>query len=72
MLQLYILQFLNDFKGVRVIPEFDMPAHVGYGWQFPGSDNFTVCVGKEPWFNYCLEPPCGQVKHKVILHKVSN
>jgi len=47
--------------GVRVIPEFDMPAHVGFGWQFPGSENFTVCVGREPWYKYCVEPPCGQV-----------
>ena len=20
-----------------------------------------VCVGKEPWTDYCLEPPCGQM-----------
>ena len=37
------------FLGVRIIPEFDAPAHVGYGWQYPGAENFTVCLDKQPW-----------------------
>jgi hypothetical protein len=49
-------------SGVRVIPELDTPGHVGYGWQFPGSENFTVCVGQDPWMGYCPQPPCGQVR----------
>ncbi|XP_057328353.1 chitooligosaccharidolytic beta-N-acetylglucosaminidase-like [Microplitis mediator] len=49
--------FLN---GVRVLPEFDAPAHVGEGWQWVG-DNATVCFRAEPWSKYCVEPPCGQL-----------
>ena len=36
-------------RGVRLLPELDMPAHVGYGWQWgadAGLGNLTVCLGK--------------------------
>ncbi|XP_034947252.1 chitooligosaccharidolytic beta-N-acetylglucosaminidase [Chelonus insularis] len=47
-------------NGVRVLPEFDAPAHVGEGWQWVG-DDATVCFKAEPWQKYCVEPPCGQL-----------
>ncbi|XP_067002657.2 chitooligosaccharidolytic beta-N-acetylglucosaminidase [Anabrus simplex] len=47
-------------RGVRIIPEFDAPAHVGEGWQWVG-ENATVCFRAQPWTKYCFEPPCGQL-----------
>ncbi|XP_043213547.1 chitooligosaccharidolytic beta-N-acetylglucosaminidase-like [Amphibalanus amphitrite] len=51
-------------RGVRLLPELDAPAHVGYGWQWgedAGLGRLAVCVGEEPWQTYCVEPPCGQM-----------
>lgn len=47
-----------NVRGVRVVPEFDAPAHVGEGWQ---AKNLTVCFNAQPWQKYCVEPPCGQL-----------
>ncbi len=58
-------------SGIRVIPELDQPAHVGNGWQFAGCENCTVCVNQEPWYKYCVEPPCGQVTTTKAFNKAA-
>lgn len=40
------------------MPEFDAPAHVGEGWEKKG---VTSCFNAQPWQNFCVEPPCGQL-----------
>jgi hexosaminidase len=44
-------------RGVRVIPEFDLPAHVGEGFQ---KLDLLSCFNAQPWQDYCAEPPCSQ------------
>ncbi|XP_068249176.1 chitooligosaccharidolytic beta-N-acetylglucosaminidase-like [Palaemon carinicauda] len=51
-------------RGIRIMPEFEAPTHVGNGFQWGpqnGLGNLAVCVNKEPWLSYCAEPPCGQL-----------
>ena len=56
--------------GNLVRPEkanFDAPAYVGNGWQFaeknhPEWGKLAVCVNQEEWQDFCVEPPCGQVR----------
>lgn len=49
-------------RGVKIIPEFDSPAHAGAGWQWGpryGMGELVLCFDKQPWDEYCAEPPCG-------------
>jgi len=37
---------------------------LGHGWQWgPTEDkgNLVVCLDADPWYDYCVEPPCGQL-----------
>ncbi|XP_055389854.1 chitooligosaccharidolytic beta-N-acetylglucosaminidase [Condylostylus longicornis] len=50
-------------RGIRVLIEFDGPAHVGNGWQFAsraGLGDLVVCLNAQPWRKFCIQPPCGQ------------
>lgn len=68
--QVYRPQDIEDLvhyatvRGVKIVPEFDAPAHVGTGWEWGeryGLGQLALCVNKEPWTRYCVEPPCGQL-----------
>ncbi|OQR94614.1 beta-hexosaminidase [Achlya hypogyna] len=68
--QVYTQDQIRDFvqfakaRGVRIIPELDAPSHAGAGWQWgpkAGYGELTLCYGSDPWMDYCLEPPCGQL-----------
>lgn len=51
-------------RGVRVLIEIDGPSHAGNGWQWGSKQNLgdlAVCVNAQPWRNYCIQPPCGQL-----------
>ncbi|XP_029723474.2 chitooligosaccharidolytic beta-N-acetylglucosaminidase [Aedes albopictus] len=51
-------------RGIRVLLEFDAPAHAGNGWQWApaaGFGSLAVCVNQQPWRKLCIEPPCGQL-----------
>ena len=53
--QVYFLDDVRDVihyarvRGIRVLPEFDAPAHVGNGWQWgemQGLGKLAVCVNR--------------------------
>jgi len=61
------------YRGVRILPELDQPAHVAHGWTWPEAveKKYTVCVDYEPWYELCVEPPCGQVNISSRTRKFS-
>lgn len=49
-------------RGVRVIIEIDGPSHSSAGWEWgpnAGLGNLSVCINKQPWRKFCIQPPCG-------------
>ncbi|XP_057669442.1 chitooligosaccharidolytic beta-N-acetylglucosaminidase [Diorhabda carinulata] len=53
-----------ETRGVRILIEIDGPSHAGMGWQWgndAGLGNLAVCVNKQPWRSFCIQPPCGQL-----------
>lgn len=61
------MQLITSFaksRGVRVILELDSPSHAGAGWEWGESEGLgklAVCVNRQPWRNFCIQPPCGQL-----------
>lgn len=44
--------------------EIDTPAHAGNGWQWgesAGLGALALCINRNPWRQYCIQPPCGQL-----------
>lgn len=59
----YIVTYAK-YRGVRIILELDSPSHAGAGWEWgesAGLGALAVCVNKEPWREFCIQPPCGQL-----------
>ena len=52
--------------GIMIIPELDQPSHVGNGWNYPGGEDNIICMNREPWFEWCVQPPCGIVSLAVL------
>lgn len=51
-------------RGIRVIIEIDSPSHAGNGWNWGkenGLGDLAVCVNAQPWRQFCIQPPCGQL-----------
>ena len=41
-----------------------MRAFLGNGWQWGpefGYGDLAVCIDKQPWRQFCIQPPCGQL-----------
>lgn len=58
-----IIQYAK-LRGIRVIIEIDSPSHAGNGWNWGhrfGVGDLAVCVNMQPWRNFCIQPPCGQL-----------
>lgn len=52
------------YRGIRVIFELDAPSHAGHGWEWGenyGLGKLSVCVDKQPWRKFCIQPNCGQL-----------
>lgn len=46
------------YRGIRIIPEFDIPGHSAvFGDAYP---ELMSCVNASPWTGNCAQPPCGQ------------
>lgn len=55
----HIVQYSME-RGVRIIPEIDIPGHARAGWR--QIDNDIITCGDVPWtHNTAVEPPAGQL-----------
>ena len=51
-------------RGVKITPELDAPSHMGAGWDWGpiyGLGDLGLCFDKQPWQEYCAQPPCGVI-----------
>lgn len=59
----FIVKFAK-VRGIRVLIEIDGPSHSSIGWEWgpnAGLGNLSVCINKQPWRQFCIQPPCGQI-----------
>lgn len=59
----HIIEY-GKLRGIRVLLELDAPSHAGNGWQWgpeAGVGDLNVCVNQQPWRQFCIQPPCGQL-----------
>ncbi|XP_045486518.1 probable beta-hexosaminidase fdl, partial [Pieris rapae] len=64
-----VIQYAR-LRGIRVLLEVDLPAHVSAAWMWQGrkiADNIVLCLKNKPWTEYCDEPPCGQLNPRSVL-----
>lgn len=61
LLQVYTWANIRDIveyasvRGIKVIPELDVPAHVGEGWQYIFEQDILLCFKD----TFCRQMPCG-------------
>ncbi|KAJ3082241.1 hypothetical protein HK102_001836, partial [Quaeritorhiza haematococci] len=55
-----IVSFATD-RGIRVVPEFDVPGH-SHAWGFGYPElNLTICNNERDWQAFAAQPPSGQL-----------
>ena len=55
---------LSFYLYLIVIKNLLIFSNLGFGWEWgpsAGLGNLVVCLNDNPWYEHCLQPPCGQL-----------